>query len=162
MFINYKSQNVHFLPFVTHFPADSSGKMIPSKDDWKDLKCRPHTVLTPGINEVSDDELTVLKHHCKELIENGTIEIMELKTAPTNGKPARVAKDISEIPVAKARVLIADCINVPVLKGMLAIETRESLRIEIKDKIDEIAKREGKKEEDYETYESDDTTVAGE
>lgn len=145
MFLNWKKQNVHFVPLITH-TKDGSGHGTPIKSEWEKFSLkRDNLTFLPGVNEVSDEEFEVIKHHCDDLIKSGDLEVMKIKTSTAPGRPAIVAKTLSEVPPVEARKLIANCINIDTLKEWRT-DSRADIRSLIDDRIKAILKREGKED----------------
>lgn len=146
MFLNYKRQNVHFIPMIV-----TTKKGDGSFDPIEELKgislTRESITLLPGVNEVTGDELKVIQFHCKDLFKGDFLEIVEIKTAPGPNRPQKIANTISEVPPQKVRELIKNCINVETLKNWMK-DPRADVRMLVERRIKEIMKKEGRENEE--------------
>lgn len=100
---------------------------------------RNSVLLTPGVNEVTDDEYKcMVRSIIREL---DTREIVPLASKISTGKGLvnmRVAKNLVELPVKQAVAYVNDCVSAETLTKWYKEETREEVRVQIVNKMEEL------------------------
>jgi hypothetical protein len=127
MLLNWKKDNLKVVP------------LIPITDEAKKVQLK-RSVLTllPGINEVGDDEFLVAKPHLAANIKQGTLVVLQEKTATAPGRPQKPANSIVDLPVKKAVALIKETHSQETLNLWLALETRDEVRKRISARLKEL------------------------
>jgi len=129
MLLKYKPANDH-IKVIPLIPISAEAKKV--------TLTRNQVQLLPGINEISDDEYTVIKDHIKKDLDSKVIVIVE-KTVPTSKRaPSGKAKNLKELPVTEAVALVQECVNPETLNKWYQEETREEVRLQITEKMKEL------------------------
>ena len=100
---------------------------------------RNSVLLTPGINEVTDDEYKCMVRSIIRELDSKEIVPLASKIMTGNGAmKVRVAKNLVELPVKQAVSYVNDCISAETLAKWYKEETREEVRVQIVNKMEEL------------------------
>lgn len=101
--------------------------LIPTTKDAKKIELKKTTItLLPGINEISENAYTIAKPHIKDNLADGSLEEIKGVTTLPDVEPKLAAEFISQTN------------NPETLYLWIRIESRDSLRNQIRDRIKEL------------------------
>jgi len=132
MLIKYQPKQDHILTVPLTLPVKAG-------EDLKKLKLeREQVQLVPGINEVPDDEWTLMKAYLGNKITAGIVSPIEKKVKNAKSGVEETVHDLKGVPAKEAGALIVGCHNPDTLKKWYQEETREELRLLIIEKMKEL------------------------
>jgi hypothetical protein len=113
--------------------------LIPVTADTNNLKLdRAQVQLLPGINEVSDNEWKVIQPHLAGEIKSGVITVIEKEVKKSTRAPEGKARNLKELPVMDAVVLVGETVNPDTLNRWYQKETREEIRLTIIERMKDL------------------------
>jgi hypothetical protein len=113
--------------------------LIPTANETKNLKLeRSQVRLLPGINEVTDDEWSVMKPCLVAEIKSRVITVIEKDVVKSKRAPEGKARNLKELPTMDAAVLVGETVSPDTLKKWYQKETREEVRLAIVERMKEL------------------------
>jgi hypothetical protein len=96
--------------------------------------------LMPGYNNVPDEKWNIIKKELRDKMEKGLIELQGKKGKDAEGNEIIEGCPLRDINVVTALKIVKDCFNIDTLKEWLENtegrrETRDEIRLEIKNQI---------------------------
>jgi hypothetical protein len=124
MLLRYKPANGAHLKIVP---------LIAAAEHLKKIRLtRGHVSLLPGVNEVTDDEWSIMKVHLARELKDKTIVI--IGGADADNK----TKSLKEVSANAAYDLIDGCVNPDTLRKWFQEETREEIRLELIQRMEKL------------------------
>ena len=99
---------------------------------------RNSVILTPGVNEVTDDEYKCMVRSIMAELDSKEIYPMVTRVANKSGGLPKAVKNLVELPVKLAVSYVNECMNADTLKKWYKEEVREEVRVQIVNKMDEL------------------------
>jgi hypothetical protein len=113
--------------------------LIPTTAELKKLTlARSQVQLTPGINEVTDDEWKVMQVHLKREIAAKVITEASVDVSKTAANPDGKILNLKGVPAKKATALVNECTNPDTLKKWYQEVTAPEVRLAIVEKMKEL------------------------
>ena len=141
MLLRWNEERVLYIPLVRVYSATEFAKM---SDNEKQVAIAPIGAITllPGVNEVLDSEWEIAKPHCQRLLKMKANDLknkdkIALETLSFKVGVATLTS-FFKLPQSTARKLLAETFNPRTLQYWEQFETRESVRVDLKKRMDEI------------------------
>ena len=99
---------------------------------------RNSVLLTPGVNEVTDDEYKCMVRSIMAELDSKEIYPMVTRVANKGAGFGKPVKNLVELPVKLAVSYVNECMNADTLKKWYKEEVREEVRVQIVNKMDEL------------------------